>query len=179
LKQANPNLILALDPSGSFYEGKGITGWCLFDKDTMQVKETGLIKSEVYPDAMTYYAAHIELLEYAAMICPKDKVLHIVFEDYLLYANKAEAQINSRMETSQLLGILKYICWLRGYYYYTQPASLVKTRWENKVLVHKAYIKQKGRGWVLRGQDFYLSRHVLDAMRHAIHYATFYERKAI
>ena len=29
--------VLAFDPSGSFYEGKGTTGWCIMDTKTKEV----------------------------------------------------------------------------------------------------------------------------------------------
>ena len=39
--------ILALDPSGNFSEGKGITGWCLMN-DKGELIETGVIKATTY-----------------------------------------------------------------------------------------------------------------------------------
>ena len=33
----NSRYVLALDPSGAYKEGKGTTGWCLFDNETKQI----------------------------------------------------------------------------------------------------------------------------------------------
>ena len=33
----NARYVLALDPSGSYYEGKGHTGWCLLDQETNKI----------------------------------------------------------------------------------------------------------------------------------------------
>ena len=40
--------ILALDPSGNFKEGKGITGWCLLDTQTKKIAKFGYISAEMY-----------------------------------------------------------------------------------------------------------------------------------
>ena len=58
-----------------------------------------------------------------------DKSLHtltVVVEDYLLYADKLEAQTYSKCETPRLLGILEYWCYSRNIPIVFQTAALVK-----------------------------------------------------
>ena len=55
-----------------------------------------------------------------------------------------------------------------------EPASEVKTRWANNILNYKGYIKKSGRGYTIpnvKCPD--VTRHCLDAVRHAVHVATF------
>ena len=158
--------ILAIDPSGNFKEGKGITGWCLLDTKTHKVAKFGYISAEMYRNQYAYWDAHITLIDSLAGYAPA-----IVVEDYLLYGNRATNQINSRFETPQLIGIIKYECYKRGIITYIQTAVSVKTRWNNKILVSKGYLKEKGRGYYIG--DVLVSDHIQDALRHAVHFATF------
>lgn len=156
------NPILALDISGSYHEGKGVTGWCLMRDG--KVMRYGLIRAENYTSDMLYYKAHATLV-HNMRACYKD--IHVVLEDYLLYGSKAKAQINSRMETSQLLGILKYYCYSEKISCYIQAASLVKKRWSDDILIHKGIELPESREM----------RHARDAIRHATHHTYFGERR--
>ena len=158
--------ILALDPSGNYNEGSGTTGWVLFDMETDKICKFGVIKAGMYSNQMDYWDAHIALLDGLAGYEPD-----IVIEDYLLYANRSQSQINSRFETPQLIGILKYECYKRGIMVYLQTAVSVKKRWNNKILVAKGYLNMKGRCYYIG--DIMVSDHVQDAVRHAVHFATF------
>lgn len=161
--------ILSLDPSGSFYEGKGVTGWCLLDAQTCQPITCGSIEALDYVCMEAYWDAHLKLIEHYADLNPV-----IVIEDYLLYANKAQEQTNSRMETPKLIGTLQHYLWQHRIPYYMQTASEAKTRWPDKVLVHKGIIVPYGRGYKLGcGDGVRINRHCKDAIRHALHYAYF------
>lgn len=162
----NSRYVLALDPSGSYKEGQGTTGWCLFDLQTMQIAKFGFINAGNYSCQFHYWDAHISLIDSLAGYHPD-----IVIEDYLLYGDRADAQINSRLETPQLLGIIKYETWKRGLFIYIQTAMQVKTRWSNEVLEHKGYITKKGLSYYR--EDIKLSAHIIDSIRHAVHYATY------
>lgn len=162
--------ILALDPSGNFHEGKGTTGWVLIDanKKTHFLIKEGTIEAKDYSSMMEYFRAHINLLEHINYTYgshlrtgrePWDR-LHIVIEDYRLYGSKVHSQINSNLETSQLIGLLKYWCYMHGIKYKMQMASEVKTRWSDTVLAHYDVAIPK-------------SRHAKDALRHAMHYSKF------
>lgn len=162
--------ILAIDPSGNYKEGKGITGWCLLDTLTKKIVKFGYISAEMYPNQYAYWDAHITLIDSLSGYAPA-----IVVEDYLLYGNRATNQINSRFETPQLIGIIKYECYKRGILTYLQTAVSVKRRWNNDILVRKGYLNKKGRGYYI-GRVL-VSDHIQDALRHAVHFATFGKEK--
>lgn len=161
----NSNLILSMDPSGAYKEGKGKTGWCLVDKDTVELVKTGYINAEDFSTCYEYWKEHIDLIEqYQPAI--------LVLEDYLLYASKAQDQINSRFETSQLLGVIKFVARSKNIPFALQPASAVMQRWNNYILERNRIIQPSGRGWkTMTGRR--LNRHMLDAIRHGIHFAKF------
>ena len=80
----NSRYVLALDPSGAYKEGKGTTGWCLFDNETKQIAKFGVIKAENYSCQFHYWDAHISLIDSLSGYNPD-----VVIEDYLLYNNRA------------------------------------------------------------------------------------------
>lgn len=160
--------MLALDPSGNYKEGKGITGWCLFDIETMKIIRVGTLEAKDYTEQYQYWDAHVDLIDSLAGFKPD-----VVVEDYLLYSNRAQNQINSRLETPQLLGIIKYENYKRSIYTHVQTAQSVKTRWSDPVLMRKGYIEKVGNSYKLKGYDKVLPTHIKDAIRHALHYATY------
>lgn len=160
--------ILALDPSGNFNEGKGTTGWCLLDTKTNQIAKYGAIKAFKFNSMEEYWRAHITLLDdLSGYGCT------IVIEDYMLYANRASSQINSRFETSKMIGVIQFECFQRGIKTEFQTASAVKLRWTNEILAHKGYIEERSGGYYIGSGEIRLTDHSLDAIRHAVHYATF------
>lgn len=163
--------ILALDPSGAFEEGKGTTGWCLFKTISGTIVEIGAVTALKYATQTEYWGVHITLLE---RVLAKYKNVKVVCEDYLLYAHKADDQINSHMETCQLIGLLKY----HVQEHFLSPMKMqraceVKNRWKNVILLHKGIII-KQHGYFCTPIGSRLTNHELDAIRHAVHYATFY-----
>lgn len=167
MSRKNPSrFILAIDPSGNFNEGKGTTGWCLYDTRTKKIAKFGIIKASKYNTLMDYWEAHIKLIDDLS-----GYDLTIVLEDYLLYSNRADSQINSRFETPKLIGVLQYELYLRGIDVVFQTAALVKNRWADRILAHKGLITKEGRSYFIG--EIRLTEHSKDAIRHAIHYATF------
>lgn len=162
----NSRYVLALDPSGSYKEGLGTTGWCLYDMKTKKVMKFGSIYAGKFECQFHYWDAHIKLIDSLAGYHPD-----VVIEDYLLYGDRADAQINSRLETPQLIGILKYEVWKRGLFIYIQTAMQVKTRWSDDILEHKNIIHKEGKSYYMNGT--LLSSHIKDSVRHALHFATF------
>ena len=158
--------VLAFDPSGNFKEGKGITGWCLLDRETSKIAKFGYISASMYQNQYAYWDAHITLIDSLSGYNPV-----IVMEDYLLYGNRATSQINSRFETPQLIGIIKYECYKRGTKVHIQTAVSVKKRWNDTILEKKGYIKTTKRGSYIG--DILVSDHIKDSVRHAVHFATF------
>ena len=164
-------VILALDPSGSFYEGKGTTGYCVYDTRKKTFITCGSIFAKHFRTMEEYWDAVIQLI-----ITTKNQYpdMMLVCEDYLLYATKLQDQINSRMETPKLIGVIQHHCWRYQIPYYMQTAAEVKNRWTDKILVYKGYIKPYRRGYLpTSGDTTTYTHHSLDAIRHAIHYATF------
>ena len=167
----NSKIILALDPSGNFTEGKGTTGWCLLDQETMNILDASSISAKTFDSREAYWKANVELIKQYSEVY-KDRLI-VVIEDYILYANKASNQINSKLETSRLLGILQYICYDCKIHYTTQLAASVKNRWTNEILEHKGIINHIPNKGYSTSSQVKLNRHSLDAVRHAVHYATF------
>ena len=151
--------VLAFDPSGSYHEGKGTTGWCLMYRG--KVIQTGLIEAKQYNSDMKYYEAHLALIKRMAEHYPNNLV--IVMEDYLLYAKRAQSQTNSRMETCKLIGIIQYYCFKNKLYCALQTAAQVKKRWSDEILEHEG----------IALPTTHAERHARDAIRHAIHYTYF------
>lgn len=77
------------------------------------------------------------------------------------------------METPQLIGVIKWVCYITNTPIVMQMASEVKQRWSNEVLMNENIISKSriGRGW--NCGKITLSDHSLDALRHCIHYCTF------
>lgn len=155
----NNSYILALDPSGSYHEGKGTTGWCLMYRG--KLISTGLIEAKKYDTDMKYYKAHLALIRKMADHYPDNLV--IVMEDYLLYAKRAQSQTNSRMETCKLIGIIQYYCYNNYLDCTLQTASQVKKRWTDEILEHEG----------IKLPTTHAERHARDAIRHAMHYTYF------
>lgn len=86
--------------------------------------------------------------------------VHLVIEAFQLYADKAEAQIGSSMQTSQLIGALKYIAGQMEIPV-TEQGALILT-------ATKAQLK--ARGIKLSG-----SIHAREAGCHACHFILFHE----
>lgn len=162
----NARYILALDPSGAFKEGNGTTGWCLLDQETNKIVKFGVIKASDYKYQFHYWDAHVALIDGLAGFHPD-----IVIEDYLLYGERAQNQINSRLETPQLIGIIKYECFKRGLYVYIQTAMQVKTRWSDDLLVKKGYLQKRSNRYYMN--NVVLVSHIRDSVRHAVHYMTY------
>lgn len=164
--------ILAMDPSGAYDEGKGTTGWCLMNAER-QIIAIESIKAKQFKSPSAYWAEHTALID---RITEFYDDVAVVIEDYLLYAQEAEAQINSRFETVQLIGIIKHHCYSRKIPVFTQTAAEVKRRWANDILLHKRVICKVGQHMVASDTGNAVDRHALDSVRHAMHFATFYNK---
>ena len=100
--------ILAIDPSGSYAEGKGTTGWVLMNDDEY-LATTGTIAATDYSCAEEYWNAHLQLIDFNYQKHGDDMI--VVIEDYRLYRDRALNQSNSLMETCRLLGLIQWYCW--------------------------------------------------------------------
>jgi|AntRauTorcE11897_2_1112592.scaffolds.fasta_scaffold01554_6 hypothetical protein len=153
-------ILLAIDPSGSFNEGQGTSGWVVMRDD--DILAVGQLRAQDYTTRQEYWASHKKLIE---KVQPTD----VVFEEFRLYKTKAKSQINSEMETSKLLGYIEMICYEKEIVFDTQLARTAKHRWKDNILVHKDYINKtdSGRCFINNVQ---VSGHIVDALRHALHY---------
>lgn len=165
-------LILSYDPSGAFLEGSGTTGYCLCDYNektqNIAIRGVGEIAAASYKTQQEYWDAHIALLD----LCKPDQ---LVIEDFLLYAHKAKQQIGSKMETPQLIGVIKYECIKRNIPLTLQRAVDVKKRWTNEILVHKGILTYEKKHYMINGN--LISRHIIDSIRHVLHFIMLERRK--
>lgn len=166
------DFLLAIDPSGSFHEGKGTSGWCVFNCRDKNVSIADAVFAKNYDSMSIYWDAHVQLIakfnsKYKGKLC-------VIIEDYILYQHKASSQINSHMETSKLIGVLQHYCDINQIPYCMQLASEVKNRWADEILHFNKFIVKDGRFFVLPlNHNTRLHKHNLDAIRHAVHFATF------
>lgn len=163
--------ILALDPSGDHTKGKGTTGICYMNTYNKYI-EVFEIKAIDFKDKEAYWDKIIQTIVGYKTIY-NDIV--IVVEDYILYAEKAVEQSCSLLETPRLIGIIQWYCYAHDIPCYLEFASVVKNRWTLPILEHKGYLVKVGRSYTINGQV--CSCHCIDALRHAIHYATFINKE--
>ena len=162
---------IGVDPSGAFIEGKGTTGWCVINTNN-EVLEVGTVSAKQYNTATEYWNAHLILLSQLFKKYSKRTALSI--EDYILYKNYAMAQVNSTLETVQLLGIIKYFCYINKHPYFLRPAVAVKKRWEDNILVYKGILTRINKHYIVPAiPTKALCDHERDAIRHAVHFNVF------
>lgn len=173
-------MILAIDPSGNFNEGKGISGWVLIAPDSGNIVKFGAIDASTSLKQEEHWQKHVELIE---GINKEYEIDSIVIEDFILYASKASSQINSRFETVKLIGILQYHAFRNNLPIHFQTAVSVKRRWKNHLLKKKGFITTKE---YLKGKKSYemcyingykVNDHVIDALRHGVHFYYFHIKK--
>ena len=99
---------MGIDPSGAFKEGSGTTGWCVLDNATNKLLEVGTIAAKDYKCYHDYWEAHTNLIK---QLTKRYNNMAVSIEDYILYKSHAMDQVNSQLETVQLLGITKQFCW--------------------------------------------------------------------
>lgn len=154
--------ILAIDPSGNFNEGKGTTGWSLFEGTN--IIACGQILADSFNKKEFYWNAIVELI----LTLKPDQ---LVVEDFLLYSHKSKNQINSRFETPKLIGIIEFICFKNNMPIHLQRAVDVKSRWTDEILVRKSIITKINNRYYAGG--VMISEHIRDSIRHGMHYITY------
>lgn len=161
--------ILALDPSGSYTEGKGTTGYVLINADEKLI-ETGALSAKHYKCAEEYWDAHAALIKYFHEKYKKNLI--VIIEEYILYRERSRNQTNSKMETCRLIGVIQHTCWKLKQDYSMQLAAAVKTRWSDELLQREQIIyKSNGSFYHTASNKSLKLKHIRDAFRHAIHYA--------
>jgi hypothetical protein len=166
--------ILAIDPSGNFEEGKGTTGTCLFDTILNKIEHLQDIHASAYTTKEQYWQAHLDFIKLVVEDYPETI---IVIEDFTLDPRRAMQQSHSKMETPKIIGIIQLYCQQHDLPYKMQRAVEVKNRWADKILEYKGYIVKKNKMYYTPMHTKPISRHCKDAIRHAVHYATFYNKE--
>lgn len=166
---------MGIDPSGDFTKGKGTTGMCLLDTHSQQVLDVFDVSAKDFDRIEAYWTAITDIImNYRALYKGK---LAVAMEDYILYADKAQSQINSLLETPRIIGVIQWLCYKYKIPYATECAGAVKQRWANHILAYKGYITLQGKQVLVQGKP--QSDHCVDAIRHAVHYATFKNNKGV
>lgn len=161
--------ILAFDPSGSFNEGKGTTGWVLMNFKE-ELLERGYTPASDYRCPEEYWNGVLSVLYKYHKRYNGDLI--VVIEDYVLYRDRSDSQTNSQMETCRLIGVLLWTCWKLKQPYSLQLAASVKNRWSDELLLREGIIHKEGRNLIHTQSGLSLGLiHTRDAFRHAQHYA--------
>ena len=156
-------MIIALDPSGNWNEGKGTTGICKMSDDGL-VLGVDEIHAGNFDSPEAYWNFHIMVLK------SFHPGIDVVMEGFRLYETKKNEQVNSQFETPQLIGVIRHWCHTNNVNLKITYAVEVKTRWTDDILERKGYIYKKGNRRYLTATDQLLNNHKTDALRHALHY---------
>lgn len=162
--------ILAIDPSGSFEEGQGTTGTCLWNCETNKVQNFFTIRASRYKQKEEYWQAHLNFIDSFLYYGPE---IIVIIEDFMLDPARALQQSYSRMETPKLIGIIQTHLFQKKIEYAMQRPAEVKTRWTDSILLHKGVLVRVNKSYYLPGGDKIVNEHCRDAIRHAIHFDTF------
>ena len=135
----NTKLVLSIDPSGNWFNGKGKTGLVLAEVDEegfkVLLKET--IRAKDYDNYLEYWEAHMDCLDPGLDV--------VVVEDFMLYPGVKQAY--SYMETPRLIGVLQMHAHLLDIPLELQRASEVHM-FNEEVLINRGILeKRRGRYW--------------------------------
>jgi len=137
-----PERLLCLDPGHT-------TGWAIFARH--ELANSGTSNTVLNNEELNWPA--IEDLFNAS------NPTHVVCEDYKMYANKAQQHIGQSVFTLRLIGVIDYLCYLRGIPIYYQMASHAKSFWTNEKLESLKLVSN--------------NKHARDAVRHGCQLITF------
>lgn len=166
-----PRYVLGIDPSGSFNEGKGHTGFSIFDREQELFIKVAQLEAVNFKTQTEYWHAHITQI---AIVKETYKDVAFSMESFILYHATAMSLVNSEMETCQLIGIIKDYCYMHKLPLYMRPAVMVKRRWDEPVMEHRGVIYKHGKNYGVYNTDcMYATAHILDSMKHALHCAYF------
>jgi hypothetical protein len=150
--------IIALDPSGNYDEGKGTTGYAVFQDG--ELEKFGDIKASDFPNQEQYWKHHDYLIV--------DEAPDIVLcESYRLFGHKAKSQSWSSLETPQLIGFIRMMCWISDIKFEMQNPS-DKVRVADDQLVKLGFFEKRGSKYYCQGRLTNL--HQRDSIRHGIFY---------
>lgn len=165
--------VIGVDPSGAFYEGKGTTGLAVYDRDDDRIVQVLTVSASKYNCLEKYLLANLTAILTLYKEYSKHANVVVSIEDFLVYATHAASFTNSKMETCQLIGLLRCELYKQKIKFYMRPASTVKQRWAENILVTKGYITKRGASYYWNDRERPLATHERDAMKHAIHCGKF------
>lgn len=150
--------VLIFDPSGNFSqrEGQGTSGWAIFAEG--ELVEFGDIKAEQEDTVEKYWRTHARMIT-------KNQPDIVVCESYKLQPGKAMAQSYSALETPQMIGYLRMICYEEAIRFVFQDPS-TKLRVADPILERMGIIEKRGRMYYCKG--IRTNDHMRDAIRHGI-----------
>lgn len=164
-------IILAIDPSGNFEEGKGHTGlaWSYNSWDGVNVIS---INAKKYTKRVDYWKAIVSYIDdlHDKKLAGHD--VHVVIEKYVTRSNGFTTGKVS--ETAMLIGVLTYWCEVWCIPYTMQSPSQAKTRYNDEQLC-KLFpaLEQRGNRYYLGG--ICTNDHERDALRHLAFYKNYME----
>lgn len=150
--------VLCFDPSGNYNEGSGTTGWAVFENDVLT--DFGTISASDYTTIEGYWSQHETLI-----VIQQPHI--VVCESFKLFAHKAKAQTWSEMETPQLIGFLRMMCWKRNIKLVFQSPN-DKIRVADPILLKMGVLELKGNKHYCNGKPTNL--HIRDAIRHGVYF---------
>ena len=135
----NTKLVLSIDPSGNWFDGKGRSGLVLAEVDeegfTVIHKET--INAKDFDTYQEYWVAHINAVD--------PELDALIVEDFMLYPGVS--QHYSYMETPRLIGVLQMQAYALDIPITLQRATEVSMLKESVLIERGILEKRKGRYW--------------------------------
>lgn len=153
-------IILAIDPSGNFDEGKGHTGWVYVVNGT--VVDKGTVRAENYDNRVSYWSAVTGILSRPIDV--------LIIEDYRLYntaGTRAAVQSYSQLETPRLLGVLEFMSVINHITPVFQMATVTKP-YSDAILVKLGIIEHRGTRYLYNGVLY--NDHERSALRHYLYW---------
>lgn len=158
--------VMCFDPSGNHSEGDGTTGWAVFVDG--ELRNFGDVAASDYHSPEMYWSEVGKLIE----IRPKPDL--VVCESFKLFAHKSKQQAWSEMETPQLIGYLRMVCWTNAVpLYFQDPKD--KVRVADPILEHMGVIEKRGQMYYCMGRKTNL--HMRDAIRHGVFFHRYNKEK--
>ncbi len=165
---------MAIDPSGSYNEGKGSTGIALMYGDDMTNLTSYDIKAKHFENRHDYWK---EIMSHPILL---SKNITVIIETFVVRSNGF--LVGKMPETSLFIGALVWELEKRNIPYVFQNPSQAKTRFKDenlgKYLTNYEIRKDK------RGRNLYylndkqLNDHQRDAIKHLLYYKRYGEREA-
>lgn len=164
-------VILAIDPSGNFYEGKGHTGLAWF-VDSVKEVDIRTVNAKDFSSRIDYWEEIKQHIESLRSIMKEGHTVHVVMEKYVTRSNGFTTGKVS--ETAMLIGVLIYFCEKYNIPYTMQTPSQAKKRYSDEALckVYPMLENKKGRIY-FKGKR--TNDHERDALRHLAFYKKYVE----